>query len=209
MEELNAAIERWHGIAPSNFDAGFREANIPTAVQQFYRSYNGRLEELFSYYSILPSESLKKSGDYIQFCIESSGAFNWSFDMNDDDPKVFFCSASEDSPTSEEVAFTEFLTPLVYHEAVMKMPFTFLSLWQPHSHATEIVTHFNTLDWKIWRMNLAPTKFYQLENSIALTWPSSNGMSFYCGGKNLEELEFLRQFIDDNWEHSAFNLPAS
>jgi hypothetical protein len=202
---LQQLVEFWHG--PIGLEDGFSDAELadvplPMPLRWWYR-WAGKRTEIMSGQNFLyrPADKywqLTVEGDHLHFYCENQGVYYWSTLPHGDDPPVFGRYNSTNLWEQEDVTLSEHLILTCLFEAVMCHAEYGASIsWLEDEKLSEIARTIPPVAIAPWRWN--GTRFFAGRGAFMC----AAGGSVWIGAKTEHPLQFLKPYVNDDWEYVA------
>ena len=202
---LQQLVDFWHG--PIKPEDGFSDTELagvplPMPLRWWYR-WAGKRDEIMSGQNILfkPVDKywqLSVEGDHLRFYNENQGVYHWSTLPHGDDPPVFGRCISTGSWEQEGVTLSEHLILACLFEAVIGHAKYGASAALEGEKLSEITSRIPPVAIAPWRWD--GIRFFAGQG--AFMWATEHGY-VWIGAKTEHPLQFLRPYVDDDWNHVA------
>jgi hypothetical protein len=202
---LQQLVEFWHGpIKPEDgmSDVELAGVPLPTPLRWWYR-WAGKRTEIMSGQNILyrPVDQhwqLTVEGSHLPFYCENQGCYFWSTLTHGDDPPVFGRYNSTDPWEQEDVTLSEHLILACLFEAVICHAKYGGSAPLDKEKLSEITGRIPPVAIAPWRFD--GMRFFAGQG--VFMWATEHGY-VQIGAKTEHPLQFLRPYIDDDWDYVA------
>jgi hypothetical protein len=210
---VRQVVEYWHRPLRSNDGCTDEElcgTNLPMSLRWWFKTA-GHRESVISGQNFLQTPGDMKLDDEgrLLFYVENQGVYLWSTTLEGDDPPVWGCFNETHVPWSKEgMTVSEFLMGACLFQAIMDAPFGASMAWAEQGTLDRIAEVIHPLPLVPWRWPLYPSRFYARNGAFMFAAPNSDNQgnmafSIWIGAKAKEPLAFLKQIVDDTWEHVA------
>jgi hypothetical protein len=213
LEVLRQLVVFWHG--PIGPDDGMSESELagipmPLPLRWWYR-WAGKRAEVMTGQNILfkPRDDKHKYWELeiedgrLLFYVENQGVYHWSTLPDGDDPPVFGRYASTDPWEKEEITLSEHLILACLFEAVIcHAEYRASAAWIEDAKFAEIAKHMQPVATAPWRwLNL---RFFARRGAFMCAGKNGDGgYSVSLGAKTEHSLQFLKRYVNDDWEYVA------
>jgi hypothetical protein len=213
LSVLQQLVDFWHGpIKPEDgmSDAELAGVPLPLPLRWWYRWAGKRTEIMsgqnFLYRPVDKYWQLEVEGGHLIFHAENQGVFFWSTLPNGDDPPVFCRYQSTDPWDQEDVTLSEHLILVCLFEAVIcHAKYGASATWLEEEQVSEIASRIPPVAIAPWHRG---TRFFAGRGAFMFVerngeFDGKRGYSLWIGAKTEHPLQFLKPFIDDDWEYVA------
>jgi hypothetical protein len=133
----------------------------------------------------------------------------WSTTLESNDPPEWGRFNDIRVPwTKEGMTLSEFLIGACLFQAIMDAPFGASMAWAEQATLDRIAEVIHPLPLAPWRWPANPSRFYADRGAFMFAAPNDDNLgnkafSLWIGAKTKEPVAFLKQIVDDTWEHVA------
>ena len=211
LEILRGVVEYWHG--PIGPEDGIPEEELdglrmPDPLRWWYR-WAGRRRKIMCGQNFLvdPGKLAVRDG-LLEFYVENQYCYQWGALIEGDDPPVFGRAETTDQWEPEGITLSEHLILACLFEAIMcHSPYGASTSWLDESSLAQIIEHAPPISVNAWHW-ASGTRFYAKGGAFMVTMPNGEidgkqGYSVWVGAKTERPLQFLKPYIDKDWEYVA------
>jgi hypothetical protein len=214
---LQQLVDFWHG--PVEPDEGMSDAelaglSLPLPLRWWYR-WAGKRTEVMSGQNFLfkPREEqltyrqLSVEDGHHRFYIENQGVYEWSTLPHGEDPPVFGRYKDTDPWEQEKATLSEHLILVCLFEALIShAKYGAWTAWLDEQKLAEIVRSIPPVAIGSWRW--MGSRFFAGRGVFMcatenIEFNGRKGCSVQIGAKTEHPLQFLRPYLDDDWEYVA------
>jgi hypothetical protein len=215
---LKMLAEHFHGPINPSDGIGEEELNqwsLPKPLRWWFQ-LAGRRSEILSHQNHLLCPDKEKpeylrvaEGERLLFYSENQGVYHWSTACEGNDPPVWGRFNEQGEPWTEEgMPLSAFLIGICIFEAIMQAPHGASVSWIDQEGLNRLTGNLPELRLVPWRWPAFPTRFYYHQGAFMMSSPNDNSegkkqFSVWIGAKTADPVSFLKDFVDDTWEHCA------
>jgi hypothetical protein len=210
FEILRRLVEYWHG--PVEAEDGMKQEELsgfqlPLPLLWWYRWAGNRKEIMSGQNHLLLPKELQVVDNRLLFYVENQGVYHWATMPEGNDPPVFGRYSDCDSWQLEGIRLSEHLILACLFEAIVcHSSYGASTAWLEKDKFSEIVQHIPPLSVEGWRW---PGRMRFYAGCGAFMCASSNEdrnkieHSIWIGAKTEKPLQFLKPYLDTDWEYVA------
>ena len=192
FKEMIGFLENYVGRMKITEVDDFLKKKIPVPLLWFYQYVEERIDDVIIYNQFVPSSKLNFNNRILVFYIYEGDTCRWGVENGKDKNVV---KINEDKNiTYEENNLVDFLFQICIYEVCHSLDFN-LMFFGRHEEVDKIKekwSKFPFVDRKT--EDDFPNEFYHKTGAIGFVWRGKKGSTFYCGAKNTQNLEFMKEF---------------
>jgi hypothetical protein len=206
---LRRLVEYWHGlIRPEDGipDADLAGLDLPDPLRWWYR-WAGRRTRVMSGQNFLRDPgNLRIKDGLLEFYVENQYCYQWGTLSEGEDPPVFGRENPSDPWVPEGMTLSEHLILACLFEAIIcHSPYGASKAWLTEDTLDRIVEHLAPIAINAWRW-AGSTRFYAKGGAFLSAmgeFEIHGGYSVWIGAKTEHPLQFLKPFLNREWEYIA------
>jgi len=183
-------------------------AFVPEVLWRFYAAVGGSLESVCRQNRILAPTELRVIGGKLEFAVENQVVFSWSVDLSKPDPPVYSRFGESNHWIIDVPALSLFLAQFMLFELLIAAPFGASAAWLTRTEIDVALSCMRELPWPHWHCPSYPGRFFVRGNAFAFCCPNRGPddvggdpqYSFWLGGKDVSDVEFITSLIGVAWE---------